>query len=262
MTTPLWRVLRHGGDSGYYWRLLWEGHGEDSARERLEKVRAKMLEGGVRLTKETVEFEGWERGGNPKLKGGGAGGLDMVTRPREKGTCPGCGESTSFDKGHVCDGCAELLKLAREAQHKAEKRKGLLYSVTQYCPSFHAESGNGHHYVRSEVGKALGNAVMALGIPAPADRGDKIQQLFKRDLDDRDDTRGTILELGKEGADACRELYAEIQDAIQAAFDDGYQQGQNLLFQLASGEVSVKDLNDEAVKATEQKQPKKRKGKR
>jgi len=253
MTTPLWRVLRHSGRSHYYWRLLLETHDEEKARAKSESIRGTMMEGGVRLTKEAVEFEGWGKDG--KYKSNSHGTLQDVERPREKTPCPGCRETPQEgrDKGRVCDQCEKLLDLAWKAQETANKRKGAYFSVDGYALHFPCEIGSARHWVGSDLGKCIANMVVRLAAVPPVERGSKVEELWPDKTVDGDRRHGPIVDMSKEAAAACRELYDQLKHEMAEAFRTGYESGQNLIYQLSSGEMTVKDLNDQTMKATEQK---------
>jgi len=54
--------------------------------------------------------------------------------------------------------------------------------------------------------------------------------------------RGTLVELTQEGREAVRDVYVAINLLLREATQDGRERGQNLLQQLAAGEVAVGDF--------------------
>lgn len=254
MSTPLWKLLRHSGQSEHYWRLIEQTHDEARLREKLAKIREEMIDGGVRLTKETVEFEGWNRGGMGKSHHGSS--MTDVRNSTVKKPCAGCGETPQYgrEKDKVCDYCERLLEEARKAREKADRQKGAFVALPRSIDGYSSSHERARYWEGSSEGisAAFGEMLRALAKPCSAPRGAAVSQLF----DKPDQSYGAnveVVEMGKDAVKAVRELDKRIRTAIDEALRKGYEDGQNLLATLASGEISMKEFNDSVIQGKDKR---------
>lgn len=253
MSVPLWRLLRHSGGSEHYWRLIEQSYEEGRLRAKLETLRAKMHEGGIRLTKETVEFEGWDRGGDPK-RTGRYHSSDEIRNSKVKKPCAGCGETPRHgrEKDKVCTDCARLIREARGAREKADNQKGAFAKVPRSFPSYSATYQRARYWNSGPegIGEAFRTAIVALATPSSAPRGNATAPLFDGV---EYEYEPPVVEMGPEAVAAIRTLSARIQEAIADALQQGYDAGQDLLMSLASGEISAKELNESTIKGEDKR---------
>lgn len=247
MTSPLFRLLRHSGDSEHYWREIEMSHDEARLREKMEKIREKMVDGAVRLTKETVEFEGWGRGGQKRATSS-VPGLGAVQRSKVKKPCAGCGETPRYGReiDKVCADCEKLIKEAADARAKAAKKGGSLVKLPRYFPSYSASYERARFWSGSDgIAKHFKAAVEALAKASSSPHAADPVILFRGE---ECDYSGALFEMGEEAVAALRLLDEKIKEAISEALAAGYQAGQNLLANIASGEITIKELNESTIK--------------
>lgn len=247
MTAPLWKLLRHSGDSEHYWRLIEQSHDEARLRQKLDEIREDMVDGGVRLTKETVEFEGWDRGG--KRQSHHASSMTDIRNSRVKKPCAGCGETPMYgrEKDKVCADCHRLIEEAKKARESASKQKGRFVQIPMHFPTYSARYQRSHYYESSDgVGNALGQVIRALATPSSAPRGDAVERLFEGN-EGSYSYQGDVYEVGKDAVKAIRLLHERLEAAVEGALRAGYDEGQNFLMSLASGEISVKEFNESTI---------------
>ena len=247
MTAPLFRLLRHSGGSEHYWRQIEQSHDEARLREKMEKIREGMVDGGVRLTKETVEFEGWDRGGQKK-DSRHSEPLGSVRRSMVKKPCAGCGETPRYGReiDKVCADCERLIREATEAREKAAKKGGSLVRLPRYFPSYsvsheRARYWSGHDGIAGPFKAVVEALAKASSSPHAKDPVILLQG-------EECNYSGDLFEMSKEAVEAIRLLDKRIKEAISEALAAGYEAGQNLLASLASGELSIKELNDSTIK--------------
>lgn len=177
---------------------------------------------------------------------------------KTKKPCEGCGETRPYGReiGKVCSDCLRLLEEARQAREAAAGRRarGLEAFPRPWAPH---SLGYVHH--AGDAGDAFRGAfyqllLQLLADPAPPDTWPgyaaartRIEAVGFRDRDDtsvtwstHEDGCGLVDPAQLEAAGA---VYKAARQLAQAAYDKGKDRGSRLLFGLASGQVSLADLN-------------------
>ncbi len=172
--------------------------------------------------------------------------------------CEGCGETQTYGRetGKVCAGCQRLLEEARNAREAAAARRDCGLETfprpwASHCLGYIHNAGDAGTAFRDTFYKLL---LLLLADPAPPDTWTgygvthtRIEAVGFRDREDtsvawvnNDTGYGLIDPALLEAAGA---VYKAARELARAAYAEGKDAGSRLLFGLASGEVSIADLN-------------------
>jgi len=190
-----------------------------------------------------------------------------VTKP-----CPGC-HTTEHDRNkadEVCYQCQRDLAYAKAERARQEKAaqdsKKLTYEYHERAyatPRIWGTHGNVNSKVYERFRTAWFNVIMRMASPATGSSR----------IESKDDVTGRVDPLGKlrylipmDGhtdrrdwvksydfsiidAEAILEMHKATEEYIKATDQAAYEKGQNLLLNLASGGLSMKDFNEQATRS-------------
>lgn len=243
----LWRVKRHNGSIDGFWVVEYEGYEEEKARAFYDKkTNPRPHETIWAISYEiVVEMSHTPTRQLYNTRNGGKG---------TKGPCHGCGEKPGWgtrEDGRVCKTCREKLEAYNEIQERLTERKSknTFYRVPSYWPGYYL-----HHrelHVDRDLGKKMGALVHALVEEVPTNRwhGGTAESVVKRPEQwaSSDDGNNVIAELTPEAVEAIRALDVGIYEAIDTAYRNGLDYGQNLLKQLSTGDMTMGQFTEHAV---------------
>lgn len=190
-------------------------------------------------------------------------GHEVKLIPQTKEPCPLCKESHwNRDRNKLCGNCLTEIEQLRKFQQDTIKARGerKIYWANSSPSFFNDES----HF---DEGRALPDRfrelVFILGEPIPSgiypDRY-KYRLLPKREKQKNysELAADQLMSFRPEVAEALQKLYERIEINLGLTHSDGINEGKNILLQLAKGEMSVKQLQEQDVKHARQIQKKKR----
>ena len=162
--------------------------------------------------------------------------------------CPGCGRVPTLGRlswrnaNSVCDRCRRILDEADRTRDESDaKAQGevLVYVDEPYIP-------HGDGRPKYGVGRRFTEVVMSVGKDVPRLGYESHRPLFRSA--DRS-TRCGSARIPINFAAAIKRLWRDTEKALGAAYAQGHEDGQNLLAQLATGELTVQDFNERAQRA-------------
>lgn len=169
--------------------------------------------------------------------------------------CHGCGGTNWRYATRLCEECAQLLTLGRAVKlnekHQAEEANRTLYRLVPDWP---------HFMVREDaVRKELVAAFMDLTRRVLRPSRSRIKPYDKRVTPLPSEERGRTYyttfyekaltyEGSKATGKAIERLDEAVRDAIRSQYDQGLEDGGDLLRQLARGEITVAKLNEETMR--------------
>lgn len=178
---------------------------------------------------------------------------DCERKARERAAvCPGCGDYTDPSKrnyydtgtkpGTLCGNCYELLRRAKaiEAQSEGELKR---YVIPARVIVPHLW---GHKENESDPDWHLATllARIATGVGKKMNEDDSGERLLHEKGSHDSSERGPSVELTPDQAAAFRELGRAIHDVVDAAYRKGAEEGRSVLFSLASGSITIDQLNE------------------
>ena len=186
-----------------------------------------------------------------------------------KSPCPGCGKTGYYGlKGTLCMDCNEAIKIGREVLSARQLAKNapigaFLVPWAWYAwPSFRHSNGESKYPIpgaKSEESKR-GAAdlfewhwhalVELLGEPCHHTNDAKLI-IPQQSVDSRSST--TTVTMRKDIVEHLRELYRFIEEMIENGYIEGRTEGENLIGRLASGDLSVRELNQKSINAGKKK---------
>ena len=170
--------------------------------------------------------------------------------------CHGCGGTRWRYAERLCEECATLLSLGRavkmDADHQAEGRKETLFRLVPDWPHFYLHDDG----VRSELVQAFQALTKRVLRPSKSHRDAYAASVSPLPSETRGRTYFTTFyekALVYKGPEATGKAIDRLDLAVRAALsfqhEDGIRHGGDLLGQLARGEITVKELNEETLKA-------------
>lgn len=197
--------------------------------------------------------------------------MGMTRKP-----CPGCGKTSDEyggipfrETGSVCEGCKRKLREADEYRElqKNKKEKMMLVAATErgishYWPSYYGlgpMNHSGYDHARDNLRDAMRLLTLELIEPAlesiynyserteaPRVYRDIRLSKCKRGCGDHWDGRELYF-IHPMQHQRINELDHAICDAIRAAYFSGKADGQNFLMNIASGEISMQEMNKASI---------------
>lgn len=180
---------------------------------------------------------------------------------RTKKPCPGCGEVNRYrPAAEVCHTCQEHIKLGKQAIAEAKKTGPGNVWVRGYHGTPYVHRGSigwrGDPDCR-DIGKALGKVFKSIAVPSQGRDTAVDEDVFTLDvkiaarmrIDQGNNWHQPDFQVPAEFLDAIRELYVDLCHVTAHAYEEGKQDGRNILDGLASGEISVRELNEETARS-------------
>lgn len=173
--------------------------------------------------------------------------------------CPGCkAENTGRRSDGVCFACRKLLSAAA-AQEKYDAERQVagkkLYQIPWFWPHIYMHGGRSGSHAGDVLSKLLVEVLVSAGERSSAGdeygsalvglTGDSLFPDVKR-REKSGGCRGSVW-VPVEFADNLAALDMSIREAIDAAYESGKAEGQDLISGLASGEVSLQQLNKATI---------------
>jgi hypothetical protein len=179
------------------------------------------------------------------------------------GACPGCGdrapdgEAATFGRhtatgtrpGELCDDCYALLRRAKTLEaHEAVGLKRYTLPPNLIAPRIEGWRDNDPDKAPDwHLARLLARAACGLGKKPVGD--DSESNPLVRDAEHPGiRERGPSVELLPDQAEAMREIARAVQACIEGAYQKGVAEGKSLLFGLASGKVTIGELNEREAK--------------
>jgi hypothetical protein len=187
-----------------------------------------------------------------------------------KKPCPGCGQVDRDRKAdEVCRQCRQTLDHVAEIEAEGERLRAtvadaLLVATTPrtlYFPdSFYGIGENRDAISKSPEYQsfALATAAMIKALTAPSDRGRKPER-YRADavpapcsysLREGGREHHGVIEASDTASQAMRQWWKDLQTFARTCFAAGVNDGRDLLGQLASGTITLDQLNDRAMEMT------------
>jgi hypothetical protein len=175
--------------------------------------------------------------------------------------CPGCGEKTYRAATSVCDGCKELLRLGRAVQESGiPKEDGALYRLTSEWPHLYYPSDSDSS---PELRKDLTACFLALAQASLRRAKTRVKPYDKQVIElppksqanyfSTYDEDASVLTGSPKVAKAIIALDGAVREAVMDAYHSGERSGQNLLKQIAGGNVTIAQLTEAQIEAGRRK---------
>lgn len=178
-----------------------------------------------------------------------------------KKPCPGCKEpNTGRELDDVCRTCRRRLNASIEQEELDEKRKSEgeeLVGIPWFWPYFAVHSNHcSGESIADNLAKAFINLVRTFGRPEPrcSDTIDEwnwsipVKQLFPdRQRQESARSKRSAVWLPSGCAKAIADLDEAVRKAIDLAYHNGKRKGQDLIGGLASGDISLNELNKKTI---------------
>lgn len=173
-------------------------------------------------------------------------------RGRTFDPCHGCGQVPSAWNGRakdqVCNVCATNLALAKkvaEDQTRADLRVVTVPTAPHWLPYLHRSRSRPD---RADVQAELWKLAILCSVPAMSIPAVKAQRLVPLLDGDRTDWSASRIEdyrsIPAAVADQFAVLYNALRHELVDCYNEGKREGQNLLGQLASGDITANEFND------------------
>ena len=173
--------------------------------------------------------------------------------PAKKGQtrkpCPGCGSVYWRDADKVCANCAVLIKEALAAREKVKQETDADGYVNILIPrrfklpwynDYDRDVRNGIEQAFYDLALQLGRKTVSYSHPMPV--------LYGQELGYEDSHRSEVRNMEKSVVDLLKNLAVRTVAYASDCFNAGKRAGSSLLLNLAGGNVSVDDFNDESRK--------------
>jgi hypothetical protein len=156
--------------------------------------------------------------------------------------------------GEVCNDCARLIKLGKQAQANANRNAGSIFVTFKPDEPDHlfplCGRYAGHHYKGPDTDRILAGAfwrlIALLGEVVPSPKSDTEERVKVPYGEQKPWGRVHILI-----SDALREAAQLLYDSIQAYSVDlhkrGREDGENLLARIASNELTIDEINERSI---------------
>lgn len=172
-----------------------------------------------------------------------------------KAPCPGCREPNKYRRSdEVCGDCKALLAEAEQMRKMIEKRASTNMAAVRvpwsHCLPYIA------YCDRDTVQKPFIELALAIGdrLSVEVEVGDRWRYTTQStciDVEERPLLRGQsggmsypIYLIPRKAAEAIEQLYTAIQAATDAAYKKGHHDGRQLLMNLHSGDITLKELEE------------------
>lgn len=174
-----------------------------------------------------------------------------------KKKCSGCGSVTSLRPGTVCGSCQQAIMSYPELKARA----GLMDAsrLRQYFIGERTGIPSGIYSMSAarDFAEAMSSLLRVVGQATPNQQEQRFHNssipepsfITMLEVEHRDRNRSDFrIHLPEGTTEALRALYLSIQMLVQEAEAKGQQKGRQLLLQLNSGELSVADFNEAAIR--------------
>lgn len=161
-----------------------------------------------------------------------------------KDPCDGCGRTDQYrKKDQLCYDCKELLT---KAYKRLDLKKNPAGKITVLVP----EASHWMEYIEhpgsaNDPRGPLHRLALCVGEIVPAKGQVKTESL----ADSCDESSCHPVVMDRDVFTALKEVIDTVRDCVPAAYRKGRVDGSNLLNELASGEISVRELNDKTTEA-------------
>ena len=177
-----------------------------------------------------------------------------------KHPCPGCGKTDYYGlKGTLCMDCKETLKIGKNVQTarklKVDAKTGSFLIPWAYYAFPHFSHGSGHK--KYKLGEFEGHAkdvyeyalYQLIGLLSEQSHQHEGPALIKYESPGHDDKHVPVI-MRKDLAALISEIYSAVVRMTENAYREGREDGENLIGRLASGDLTIRELNKESINAT------------